>query len=60
VEAIAEAIEDAKINASLNNINHAEFFTGDVISVCNDAFFAAHGKPDVVITDPHVLACTKN
>jgi 23S rRNA (uracil1939-C5)-methyltransferase len=52
VEAIAEAIEDAKINASLNNINHAEFFTGDVISVCNDAFFAAHGKPDVVITDP--------
>ena len=52
VEAIAEAIEDAKINASLNNIGHAEFYAGDVIAICNDAFFAAHGKPDVVITDP--------
>jgi 23S rRNA (uracil1939-C5)-methyltransferase len=52
VEAIAEAIEDAKINASLNHIDHAEFYAGDVIAVCNDAFFAAHGRPDVVITDP--------
>ena len=52
VETIAEAIEDAKINASINNISHAEFFAGDVISICNDAFFEKHGKPDVVITDP--------
>jgi 23S rRNA (uracil1939-C5)-methyltransferase len=52
VEAIAAAVEDAKQNAAINNINHAEFFAGDVIDVCNDAFFAAHGKPDVIITDP--------
>jgi 23S rRNA (uracil1939-C5)-methyltransferase len=52
VEAIAEAIEDAKENAALNNINHATFYAGDVIDVCDDAFFAEHGKPDVVITDP--------
>jgi 23S rRNA (uracil1939-C5)-methyltransferase len=52
VEAIEEAIEDAKINAALNNIHHAQFFAGDVIKVCNDAFFVEHGKPDVVITDP--------
>ena len=52
VETIAEAVEDAKINASINNINHAEFFAGDVISICDDAFFEKHGKPDVVITDP--------
>ncbi|MBL0356675.1 MAG: 23S rRNA (uracil(1939)-C(5))-methyltransferase RlmD [Chitinophagaceae bacterium] len=52
VEAVAEAIEDAKINAALNNINHAEFFAGDVIKICNDDFFAKHGRPDVVITDP--------
>ncbi|MCX6293706.1 MAG: 23S rRNA (uracil-5-)-methyltransferase RumA, partial [Sphingobacteriales bacterium] len=38
--------------AALNNINHAEFFAGDVIKICNDAFFTTHGKPDVVITDP--------
>jgi 23S rRNA (uracil1939-C5)-methyltransferase len=52
VEAIAAAVEDAKQNAAINNINHAEFFAGDVIDVCNDDFFAAHGRPDVIITDP--------
>ncbi len=52
VEVIAEAIEDAKENAQINGIEHAEFFAGDVIEVCNDDFFAHHGRPDVVITDP--------
>lgn len=52
VEMIADAIEDAKENAALNNIHHAEFFAGDVIKVCDDDFFAAHGKPDVIFTDP--------
>ena len=52
VEMIADAIGDAKENAALNNIHHAEFFAGDVIKICDDAFFAAHGKPDVIITDP--------
>lgn len=52
VEVVAEAIEDAKQNAALNNITHAEFFAGDVIKICDDGFFAKHGKPDVVITDP--------
>ena len=52
VEVIEDAIEDAKKNAALNNISHAEFFAGDVIKICNDEFFATHGRPDVVITDP--------
>ena len=52
VETIAEAIEDAKENAALNGIGHGHFFAGDVINVCDDAFFATHGKPDVIITDP--------
>lgn len=52
VEAVPEAIEDAKKNAALNNIMHAHFFAGDVIKVCNNDFFEHHGKPDVVITDP--------
>jgi 23S rRNA (uracil1939-C5)-methyltransferase len=52
VEVIAEAIEDAKVNTALNNIEHAEFFAGDVIKICDDEFFAKHGRPDVVITDP--------
>lgn len=52
VELIPAAIEDAKENAALNNITGAAFFAGDVIEICNDAFFAAHGRPDVIITDP--------
>jgi 23S rRNA (uracil1939-C5)-methyltransferase len=52
VETIHEAIEDAEKNAQLNNIQHAHFFAGDVIKICNDNFFATHGKPDVIITDP--------
>lgn len=52
VEVIEDAIEDAKKNAALNNIEHAKFFAGDVIKICNDEFFKTHGRPDVVITDP--------
>lgn len=52
VELIEDAIEDAKKNAALNNIEHTHFFAGDVIKICDDAFFAEHGRPDIVITDP--------
>jgi 23S rRNA (uracil1939-C5)-methyltransferase len=52
VEMIAAAIEDAKENAALNNLTGAEFYAGDVIDICNDEFFATHGRPDVIITDP--------
>ncbi len=52
VEMIDAAINDAKENAALNNLSDAVFFAGDVIEVCNDDFFAAHGRPDVIITDP--------
>ncbi len=52
VEAVPEAIADAKENAKRNAINNCEFFVGDMKNVFNDAFIAQHGKPDVVITDP--------
>lgn len=52
VEAIPQAIDDAKKNATLNNIHHATFFAGDVIKICDDNFFIENGKPDVIITDP--------
>ncbi len=52
VEVIEDAIADAKKNASLNNIEHAVFFAGDVIKICDDRFFETHGRPDVIITDP--------
>ena len=52
VEVVEAAVEDARENAILNGIGHAGFFAGDVIDVCRDEFFAAHGRPDVIITDP--------
>jgi 23S rRNA (uracil1939-C5)-methyltransferase len=52
VETVAEAIEDAKENATLNGLTNTHFYAGDVINVCNDDFFATHGRPDVIITDP--------
>jgi 23S rRNA (uracil1939-C5)-methyltransferase len=52
VDAIEEAIKDAIENAALNNLHHTSFFCGDVIEVCNDAFFNLHGRPGVIIVDP--------
>ena len=52
VELIEEAIADAKENAVLNNITNTAFFAGDAAQICDDAFFATHGRPDVIITDP--------
>lgn len=52
VEMVDDAITDARKNAVLNNIEHTRFFTGDVIDICDDAFFAEHGRPDVIVTDP--------
>lgn len=52
VELIKEAVDDAKENAAINQLSNAEFFVGDVIDICTDDFFATHGKPDVIITDP--------
>jgi 23S rRNA (uracil1939-C5)-methyltransferase len=49
---VADAIEDAKENARINNLTQTAFFAGDVIDICDDAFFDTHGKPDVIITDP--------
>lgn len=52
VEAVPEAIEDAKVNAKRNQITNCEFFVGDMKNVFNDEFITTHGQPDVIITDP--------
>jgi 23S rRNA (uracil1939-C5)-methyltransferase len=52
VEAVEEAIDFAKLNATDNNITNADFFAGDVKDILTDEFIAEHGKPDVLITDP--------
>ncbi|PSB13033.1 23S rRNA (uracil(1939)-C(5))-methyltransferase RlmD [filamentous cyanobacterium CCP2] len=52
IEYVAEAIEDAKVNSSLNNIHNTRFFAGDIKTVLTPEFVSQEGKPDVLITDP--------
>jgi 23S rRNA (uracil1939-C5)-methyltransferase len=52
VESVPDAILAAKENAQLNGIDNVEFYVGDMKNVFNDEFIKAHGKPDVIITDP--------
>ncbi|PHU24553.1 hypothetical protein BC332_09660 [Capsicum chinense] len=51
-EVVAQAVSDARQNATLNCINNATFIEGDLNKV--DATFASNlPKPDIVITDPN-------
>ncbi|GAA3518168.1 23S rRNA (uracil(1939)-C(5))-methyltransferase RlmD [Aquimarina addita] len=52
VEAVPEAIEDAKENARNNKIDNVEFYAGDMKKVFTSQFIETHGKPDIIITDP--------
>ncbi len=52
IEAVPEAIEAAKENAKINNINNAQFFAGDMKKIFTQQFILQHEKPDVIITDP--------
>ncbi len=48
VEIIEEAVEAAKENALLNNLNNCEFIAGDVLKVIDEI----KEKPDIIILDP--------
>jgi 23S rRNA (uracil1939-C5)-methyltransferase len=52
IEYVPEAIEDARVNASINNINNTTFWAGDIKNILVEQFIDENGKPDVVITDP--------
>ena len=52
LEFIDEAIQDARVNAGLNGIDNAEFFSGDIKDLLTEEFVREQGQPDVLITDP--------
>lgn len=52
IDNIEEAVGDAVRNSVLNNISNTRFFAGDTRYLLKEQFFAANGKPDVIITDP--------
>ena len=48
----ADAIEDARANATRNKISNASFIAGDLKDTLTEEVFAKHGTPEVIITDP--------
>ena len=52
IEIVEQAIEDAKENAKINNIENAEFYVGDVEQVLPEILEKIEEKPDVVFVDP--------
>ena len=52
IEYVPEAIEDAKVNSQVNNIENTLFYAGDMKDILTNDFIAQHGRPNVIITDP--------
>ena len=52
IETIPQAIEDAKENAVINNINNVEFLVGNVEEVLPELIGKEKIEPDVIFVDP--------
>jgi len=52
VEAVPQAIEDARENAKMNGIDNTVFYDGDMAKVFTKDFIEENGHPDLIITDP--------
>ena len=52
IEYVPEAIEDAKLNSKINNLDNTLFYAGDMKDILTDEFVERHGKPDIMIIDP--------
>ena len=52
IELVDEAIENARINASKNGVEHAFFVKGDMKDTFNESLIQQYGHPNVLITDP--------
>lgn len=52
IEIVKQAIEDAKYNAEINNIDNIEFFAGDVEKILPKIIEKDNIKPNVVFVDP--------
>ena len=60
IEIVSQAIEDAKQNAKLNNIDNIEFVCGDVEKVFENVMKEKSEFPDVVFVDPPRRGLDKN
>ena len=52
IEIVSQAIDDARINANLNDVDNIEFICGDVEDAFDELIKKEKVKPDVIIVDP--------
>ena len=52
IEYVEAAVRDAEANCELNGLTHLTWHAGDMKKLLDAEFVAAHGQPDVVVTDP--------
>ena len=52
IEIVEQAIEDAKENCKINNIENAEYYAGDTQKLLIDLIKNKDIKPDVIVVDP--------
>lgn len=52
IEYVKESIDDAHLNASLNDLENTSFYAGDISNILNDELIENEGIADVIITDP--------
>ena len=60
VEIIPQAIEDAKTNAEINNINNAHFYVGAAEEVLPRKYKEDNIKADVIVVDPPRKGCDES
>ena len=52
IETLPQAVDDARYNARLNEVNNVSFVQGDAKDLFNDALVEKYGRPDVLVVDP--------
>ncbi len=57
VEIVPQAIEDAKKNAELNNMDNIEFFVGKAEDILPEQYKKTKCKPEVIVVDPPRKGC---
>ena len=60
IESVPEAVEDARVNSALNEINNTAFYAGDMKDMLNGSFIKINGRPELVITDPPRMGMHQN
>ncbi|MFB6098605.1 MAG: 23S rRNA (uracil(1939)-C(5))-methyltransferase RlmD [Salinibacter sp.] len=51
-ELVEDAVDNARTNATMNDVDNCTFVSGDLKELLTPSFVGEHGAPDVLIVDP--------